>query len=227
MPGLATYMVCGERIRCPCWRLTPPEACPTFVSPPLPTEDVALRMLPAVCPLCMDPVPEVRGASLTLIETFLKVLQDEEQVRRSREAAAVEAGGGSGAMAGSGGAGGGGAAAGSASSYFSNQALGATSSMLTWAVSGLMNTVGGSNPAAPAQAVVAAPAAAPAAAAATPARAAPAAASRPAAALPSASSGAGKAEGWGGGDGWEDDDENFEVSTPGFFGDGQNPTVYS
>eukprot|EP00198_Chlamydomonas_reinhardtii_P004430 XP_001693766.1 protein kinase [Chlamydomonas reinhardtii] len=173
-------------------------------------EDVALRMLPAVCPLCMDPVPEVRGASLTLIETFLKVLQDEEQVRRSREAAAVEAGGGSGAMAGSGGAGGGGAAAGSASSYFSNQALGATSSMLTWAVSGLMNTVGGSNPAAPAQAVVAAPAAAPAAAAATPARAAPAAASRPAAALPSASSGAGKAEGWGGGDGWEDDDENFE-----------------
>ncbi|KAG2438971.1 hypothetical protein HYH02_010763 [Chlamydomonas schloesseri] len=171
-------------------------------------EDVAVRLLPAVCPLCMDPVPEVRGASLTLIETFLKVLQDEEQVRRSREAAAAEASSGAGAMAGAS-TGASGASGASASSYFSNQALGATSSMLTWAVSGLMNTVGGVGPTVPAQAAPAAsaPAAAPAP---SPARAAPAAASRPAAPLATTTSGAGKSDGWGGGDGWEDDDEKFE-----------------
>ncbi|KXZ49263.1 hypothetical protein GPECTOR_22g856 [Gonium pectorale] len=171
-------------------------------------EDVAVRLLPAACPLAADPAPEVRQAALLCADTFIKVLQEEEEVRRSREAAAAEA---SGSMAGT-----------TAGSGAAPAVLGATSSMLTWAVSGLMNTVGGG--AAPGAAAPAAPAVA--AAKASSPKAAPAAvtaartASVGSAGGATASTAAGKAgasvngggggEGWAGGDGWEDNDDAFE-----------------
>ncbi len=170
---------------------------------------MAVRLLPAVCPLVMDPIPEVRQASLLCLDTFIKVLKEEEEVRRAREAAAAEAAG----AAGSAGAAAAASGSGGATSYFSGQApavLGATSSMLTWAVSGLMNTVGGATPvapgAAPPAAVAPAAAAGPAAAKASSPRsaAAPVRASNSVAATAAATSSIAA-------DGWEDDDEAFQV----------------
>ncbi|GFR47514.1 hypothetical protein Agub_g9146 [Astrephomene gubernaculifera] len=177
------------------------------------SEDVAMRLLPVACPLAMDAIPEVRQGALLVLDTFVKVLKDEEEVRRSKEVAAAEAAG----PAGAGAAGGGGS-----SSYFVGQApsvLGATSSMLTWAVSGLMNTVGGAAPAAGAPSAaaagspkVASPPGRVAGLGSTGGTAAVAASSRPAAVTapvpPAAAAGASKTSG----DGWEDDDdEAFEV----------------
>ncbi|GIL75242.1 hypothetical protein Vretifemale_5022, partial [Volvox reticuliferus] len=170
-------------------------------------EEVAMRLLPAVCPLAIDGVPEVRQAALLCLDTFVKVLKDEEELRRSREAAAAES---ASAMGGAvtGGSGGG------TASYFVGQApavLGATSSMLTWAVSGLMNTVGGATPA-PGPASPPVPAPAPAAATKPTNVTAPATAStRGITAGAAAAAPAGGAKTTAAGDGWEDDDEPFEV----------------
>ncbi|GIL51106.1 hypothetical protein Vafri_7196 [Volvox africanus] len=170
------------------------------------TEEVAMRLLPAVCPLAIDGVPEVRQAALLCLDTFVKFLKDEEELRRSKEAAAAESAGAvGGAVTGSGGGGG-------TASYFVGQApavLGATSSMLTWAVSGLMNTVGGATPA-PGPVSPPAPAPAPAAATKPLNVTATAAASTRGTTAPVASS-AGGAKTSAAGDGWEDDDESFEV----------------
>lgn len=177
-------------------------------------EDVAVRLLPAVCPLAMDGVADVRAASLLCMETYLAVLKAEEETRRAREAAAAEtagnilaAVGAPGAGAGGGGGSGGAAGGGSTASYLG----GATSSVLTWAVSGLMNTVGG--PAPPVG--TAAPGAAAAAAGRTSGSGAAASSgARPAAAAAVAPVAAGSAKGSTSGaaaDGWEEDDEAFEV----------------
>ncbi|GLC35616.1 hypothetical protein PLESTM_000343500 [Pleodorina starrii] len=174
-------------------------------------EDVAVRLLPSVCPLAMDAVSEVRQAALLCLDTFVKLLKDEEEVRRSREAAAAE---GAGAMAGAGGLGAGGLGTAGGGGGSGAAVLGATSSMLTWAVSGLMNTVGGAAPG-PAQPAAAAATGGGGSAAARPtsAGAAPGAGTMARAgsgAAPAAASSGGGAKS-GGGDGWEDDDEAFEV----------------
>ncbi|KAG2500649.1 hypothetical protein HYH03_001416 [Edaphochlamys debaryana] len=172
-------------------------------------EDVAVRLLPCTTPLAMDPVPEVRAGSLACLETFTQVLKEEEEVRRAKEAAAAEAagympgaqqsggGGGMGSMSGMGSAG-----SSSATSFFGAQASG----MLSWAVSGLMNTVGGPAPPGAAAAGAAAPAggAATAPKVVSPASKGPSAPAA-AAAKPAAAAKAG-GEGWGDGDGWDEDE---------------------
>lgn len=176
-----------------------------------------MRLAPAVCPVATDLVSEVRQASLACLECFVKMLKEEEETRRSREAAAAE---GAGAMGGAGGS----SSSSGAASYFVGQApamLGATSSMLTWAVSGLMNTVGGATPAVPGTApppvgpATAGTGAAAASLSAAPAGAKPVVASegRGGAATSSLSPAATGDKATSGGDGWEDDDEAFEVQS--------------
>ncbi|GLI62075.1 hypothetical protein VaNZ11_004633 [Volvox africanus] len=171
------------------------------------TDDVAMRLLPGVCPLAIDGVPEVRQAALLCLDTFVKFLKDEEELRRSKDAAAAaeSAGAMGGAVTSS---------SGGTASYLVGQApavLGATSSMLTWAVSGLMNTVGGATPApGPVSPPAPVPGPAPAAAAKPMNSTAAAAASTRGTTAPVASS-AGGAKTTAAGDGWEDDDESFEV----------------
>ncbi|EFJ49788.1 hypothetical protein VOLCADRAFT_80567 [Volvox carteri f. nagariensis] len=185
-------------------------------------EDAAVRLLPAVCPLAMDAIPEVRQASLLCMDSFVMLLKEEEEQRRTREAAAAESAGAMGGAATGAGTGPAAAGTGGAASYFVGQApavLGATSSMLTWAVSGLMNTVGGATPAAPGATPVpaAAPAPAPAATASalkpvSPGGSAAAPSAARSGATPSATaSAAGGAKATSAGDGWDDDDEAFEV----------------
>ncbi|GFH06115.1 protein kinase domain-containing protein, partial [Haematococcus lacustris] len=91
-------------------------------------EDAALRILPAVAPLAIEPMAEVRAAALQVLEVFTQVLKEHDA---KRAADPVDSHiGGMGTAQGAAGAGGG------------APALTAGSAMLTWAVSSLMTTTG-------------------------------------------------------------------------------------
>ncbi|GFH19858.1 protein kinase domain-containing protein, partial [Haematococcus lacustris] len=180
-------------------------------------EDAALRILPAVAPLAIEPMAEVRAAALQVLEVFTQVLKEHDA---KRAADPVDSHiGGMGTAQGAAGAGGG------------APALTAGSAMLTWAVSSLMTTTGlaakpaaasGTGPPAATMAPHTAPSTQPAAPSSTrgpvsqvlpqvlpsAATAARKGSSAPAA---SASGGPGQGgDGWGeAGDGWEE--EAFEI----------------
>lgn len=145
-------------------------------------EDAATRVLPAVGPLCVDPVHEVRASALACVQHFSKVLQENHERLEAQAAALAAEGGAAAAAAAPGGAPGG-------------------TSLLNsfgWAVSGL--GLGGRGGAADSgKPGPAAAAAAPAAAPAVPPPAQPAPAARaPAPAAPVASNG------------WEEDEAGWE-----------------
>eukprot|EP00201_Polytomella_parva_P017722 CAMPEP_0175053094 /NCGR_PEP_ID=MMETSP0052_2-20121109/8727_1 /TAXON_ID=51329 ORGANISM="Polytomella parva, Strain SAG 63-3" /NCGR_SAMPLE_ID=MMETSP0052_2 /ASSEMBLY_ACC=CAM_ASM_000194 /LENGTH=842 /DNA_ID=CAMNT_0016317577 /DNA_START=255 /DNA_END=2783 /DNA_ORIENTATION=- len=56
-------------------------------------DDVALRMLPTVLPLCVDPVGEVRAAAISCTDSFMEALRKEHDRRTQQEAAAGGGGG--------------------------------------------------------------------------------------------------------------------------------------
>jgi SCY1-like protein 1 len=93
-------------------------------------EDVAIRVVPMVGPLCVDPVQEVRTSALQCLEHFLTSLQQNSREMEEKAAASAAVGGGghgNGSAMGSSGGGGGG------------------SSLLTgfgWAVSSLVSKSG-------------------------------------------------------------------------------------
>ncbi|KAG1656529.1 hypothetical protein FOA52_005555 [Chlamydomonas sp. UWO 241] len=174
-------------------------------------EDAALRIIPSAAPMAMDGDGDVRACALQVIDTFIVVLRMNDKAMKDAAAARAAADPSSGAPPLSSG----------------TLQLSPGNSMLGWAVSGLMSSIGPSAPApapyrgvpSPGQQPAAVPAAhthahtASAPAAPAPAARAPApeprsaAPSRPATAAPTTGSGGGaKGEGWGAGDGWGDDD---------------------
>mmetsp|Transcript_8758 Transcript_8758/g.18684 ORF Transcript_8758/g.18684 Transcript_8758/m.18684 type:complete len:802 (-) Transcript_8758:459-2864(-) len=88
-------------------------------------EDAAMRILPSVAPLTIDPIGEVRQAALQCLDIFTTTLNDDHK-RRMNEAAAA------GAAAGAGGDG---------NTAAQSPTIGA-GSVLTWAVSSLMSSTG-------------------------------------------------------------------------------------
>lgn len=158
-------------------------------------EEAATRILPSVAPLSIDGVADVRHAALQCVALFLNALRENDaKVTASSEAAALQDG--------------------TTASSLSGTTAGAAGSMLGWAVSSLMSSVG-SGATAPAKAAsspqaspaLAAPAAVPPAATASaaastvagrPAQPSSAAPSRPMAKSPSQSNG------------WEDLDDAAE-----------------
>jgi len=92
-------------------------------------DDVAMRVVPMVGPLCVDPVQEVRSSALQCLEQFLDTLQKKSRELEEKAAATAAAGGGNGAMGSGSGSGSGG-------------------SLLTgfgWAVSSLISKSGGAS----------------------------------------------------------------------------------
>jgi SCY1-like protein 1 len=71
-------------------------------------EDVAVRVIPMVGPLCVDPVQEVRSSALQCVEHFLTSLQKNSKEMEEKQAAVTAAGGGVNYGIGSGGSCGGG-----------------------------------------------------------------------------------------------------------------------
>mmetsp|Transcript_346 Transcript_346/g.854 ORF Transcript_346/g.854 Transcript_346/m.854 type:complete len:822 (+) Transcript_346:2496-4961(+) len=94
-------------------------------------EDAALRILPAVSPLAVEPVGEVRGATLQVLECFTTKLKEADAQRARDAQAAMHAG-----MPTDGAAHSSSLAAGAA------PALASGSAVLTWAMSSLMSSTG-------------------------------------------------------------------------------------
>lgn len=152
-------------------------------------EDAAARVLPAVGPLCVDPVHEVRASALACVEHFTKVLVENNKRLEAQAAAQAAESGDKGAA---------GSAAGGSSGSLMNS--------FGWAVSGLglgskgagsAADLGRPGPAAPAAPAAAAPAAQPAPAATAPAP------PRAAGGAPAAAAATASSSGWEEDDGWE------------------------
>lgn len=90
-------------------------------------EEIACRALPAVSPLCVDPLADVRAAALSCLEGFSGALKTNHETKLQQEAAAAAAAGG-----GPAGAAGMGAAAAGSGGVGTN-----SSGMLGWAMSSL------------------------------------------------------------------------------------------
>ncbi|PRW61211.1 putative inactive serine threonine- kinase scy1 isoform X1 [Chlorella sorokiniana] len=169
-------------------------------------EDAATRVLPAVGPLCVDAVHEVRASALACVQHFTKVLVEHNKVLERQAAAMAESEGAGAASRG------GAAAPGSSGGASLLNSFG-------WAVSNLGLGRGGAPDAAAKPAAAAAPPAAAAAAAAAASAQAPApaaagaAVSRGGSGAPAAPAAAAAGNGWDNeDDGWEDmDSGNAEL----------------